>query len=147
MAHCDIRTTLEQAGLAKTPRRMAVLAALVHAQSPLSAKDILERLAGGSRINKVTVYRILASFKAGSIIREIATDHGVSFYEMACRHNPTHPHFYCRGCRSLACLPAAATPERWLRDCRPAQAAVESVVISFTGLCRNCRQRNRARSR
>jgi len=142
MEHCDIRATLERAGLAKTPRRMAVLAALVHAQSPLSAKDILERLAGGSRINKVTVYRILASFKAGSIIREIATDHGVSFYEMACRHNPTHPHFYCRSCRSLACLPSAGNQERWIREYREADEAIETVAIHFTGLCRRCRSEN-----
>ena len=78
MEYCDIHTTLERAGLSKTSQRVAVLTALVHAQTPLSAKDILDRVSGDSRVNKVTVYRILSSFKAGSIIREIATDHGVT---------------------------------------------------------------------
>ena len=140
MEHCDINTTLERAGLSKTSQRVAVLAALVHAETPLSARDILQRVSGEGRINKVTVYRILASFKAGSIVREIATDHGENFFEIACRHNPTHPHFYCRICRSLSCLPSADTQERWLRDYRTADESIESVAINFTGLCRRCRK-------
>lgn len=140
MAHCDIHITLERAGLSKTPQRVAVLTALVHAETPLSVKDILQRVSGEGRINKVTVYRILASFKAGNIIREIATDHGENFFEMACRHNPTHPHFYCRACRSLACLPSAGEQERWLREYRATDAAIETVAINFTGLCRRCRK-------
>jgi len=140
MEHCDIRATLDRAGLAKTSQRVAVLTALVHAETPLSVKDILERLAAGSRVNNVTIYRILASFKAEGIVREIATDHGVSFYEMACRHNPTHPHFYCRACRSLACLPSTEAQRNWLREFRPAEAIVESVAVNVTGLCRRCRQ-------
>ncbi|NPV03559.1 MAG: transcriptional repressor [Syntrophaceae bacterium] len=138
MEHCDIRTTLDRAGLSKTPQRMAVLRALVHADTPLSAKDILDRLGGGSRINKVTVYRTLSSLKAERIIREIATDHGVSFYEMACLHNPAHPHFYCRACRSLACLPAVEAHRKWLQGLRPSDAVVESVAVHVTGLCRKC---------
>jgi len=140
MGHCDINTTLERAGLSKTSQRGAVLTALVHAEPPLSARDILQRVSGEGRINKVTVYRILASFKAGSIVREIATDHGENFFEMACRHNPTHPHFYCRACRSLACLPTAGNQERWLREYRTAEEAIETVAINFTGLCRRCRK-------
>jgi len=140
MGHCDINTTLERAGLSKTSQRVAVLTALVHAETPLSARDILQRVSGEGRINKVTVYRILASFKAGSIVREIATDHGENFFEMACRHNPTHPHFYCRACRSLACLPSADNQERWLREYRAAGEAIETVAINFTGLCRRCRE-------
>lgn len=139
MGHCDINTTLERAGLSKTSQRVAVLTALVHAESPLSAREILQRVSGKGRINKVTVYRILASFKAGSIIREIATDHGENFFEMACRHNPTHPHFYCRACRSLSCLPSAGHQDRWLQEYRAADESIETVAINFTGLCRRCR--------
>lgn len=141
MEHCDIHTTLERAGLSKTPQRVAVLTTLVYAETPLSVKDILQRVSGVGPINKVTVYRILASFKAGCIIREIATDHGENFFEMACQHNPTHPHFYCRVCRSLSCLPSAGNQERWLQEYREADAAIETVVINFTGLCRRCRKK------
>ena len=142
MGHCDIHATLERAGLSKTSQRVAVLTALVHAETPLSARDILARVSGGGRINRVTVYRILASFKAGGIIRELATDHGENFFEMACRHNPAHPHFYCRSCRSLACLPSAGNQERWIREYREADEAIETVAIHFTGLCRRCRSEN-----
>ena len=138
MDHCDIHTTLEHAGLSKTSQRVAVLTVLVHSDTPVTVKDILDRISAEGQVNKVTVYRILSSFKAEGIIREIATDHGVNFYEMACRHNPAHPHFYCRICRSLSCLPPAGIPEEWLQRLRSGNPSIESVVINFTGLCKSC---------
>ena len=141
MEYCDIHTTLERAGLSKTSQRVAVLTALVHAQTPLSAKDILDRVSGDSRVNKVTIYRILSSFKAGSIIREIATDHGVNFFEMACRHNPTHPHFYCRVCRSLSCLPEQVLRESRFEHLLTGRETVDGITLNLTGVCGSCNRR------
>ena len=141
MEHCDIHTTLESAGLSKTAQRVAVLTALVHAETPLSARDILDRVAGDSRINKVTVYRILASFKAESIIREIATDHGVNYFEMACRHNPMHPHFYCRACRSLSCLPEQVLRESRFERLLTGKETVDGITLNLTGICGACNRR------
>ena len=138
MEHCDIHTTLEHAGLSKTSQRVAVLTALVHAQTPLRVKDILEQVCGDSQINTVTVYRILASFKAEGIIREIATDHGVNFYEMACRHNPTHPHFYCRICRSLSCLPEQVIRESRFEHLLTGNQTVDGITLNLTGVCGTC---------
>ena len=138
MDQCDIHTTLEHAGLSKTSQRVAVLTALVHAQTPLSVKDILDRVCGEGRINKVTVYRILASFKAEGIIREIATDHGVNFYEMACRHNPTHPHFYCRICRSLSCLPEQVIRENRFEHLLKGNETVDGITLNLSGVCGPC---------
>jgi len=146
MEHCDIRTTLENAGLSKTVQREAVLSILIRADLPLSARDILIRIGRGCRINKVTVYRVLDSFRTAGIVREIPTEHGETFYEMACRHNPTHPHFYCRICRSLACLPSAGIEQKWPQCVRPGDAAIESIVINFTGLCKYCQKRSRTGS-
>lgn len=141
MVHCDIHTTLQDAGLSKTAQRVAVLTVLVHAQTPLSVKEILDRVTGDSQVNKVTVYRILASFKAEGIIREIATDHGVSFYEMACRHNPTHPHFYCRVCRSLSCLPEQVIRENRFEHLLTGNETVDGITLNLTGVCGTCNRR------
>lgn len=138
MDHCDIHTTLEHAGLSKTSQRVAVLKVLVHAETPLRVKDILDRVCGDSQMNKVTVYRILASFKAEGIIREIATDHGVNFYEMACRHNPTHPHFYCRICRSLSCLPEQVIRESRFEHLLTGNQTVDGITLNLTGVCGTC---------
>ncbi len=138
MEHCDIHTTLEHAGLSKTSQRLAVLKELVHAQTPLRVKDILDRVCGEGQINKVTVYRILASFKTEGIIREIATDHGVNFYEMACRHNPTHPHFYCRICRSLSCLPEQVIRESRFEHLLRGNETVDGITLNLSGVCGTC---------
>lgn len=139
MEHCDIHTTLQDAGLSKTQQRVAVLSALVHASVPLCVKDILDQIGLDCRINKVTVYRILDSFGTAGIIREIPTDHGQKFYEMACRHNPAHPHFYCRVCRNLSCLPSAGITEEWLKRFRFGRQTVERVVVNLSGVCTDCR--------
>jgi Fe2+ or Zn2+ uptake regulation protein len=139
MEHCDIHTTLQGAGLSRTAQRVAVLSALIHADIPLCARDILEKTSWDCRINKVTVYRILESFRTAGIIREIPTEHGETFYEMACRHNPLHPHFYCRICRNLSCMPATGTTEAWLQRFRSANESIESIVVNFSGVCAGCR--------
>lgn len=139
MEHCDIQTTLQDAGLSKTSRRVAVLSALMRAALPLCAKGILEQVGWDCRINRVTVYRILDSFRAAGIIREISTEHGETFYEVACRHNPLHPHFYCRVCRNLSCLPALGTAENWLRKFHAGKESIDSIVVNLSGVCTHCR--------
>jgi len=138
MEHCDIHSTLQDAGLSKTLQRVAVLSALIHASIPLCVKDILEQIGLDCRINKVTVYRILDSFKTAGIIREIPTDHGEKFYEMACRHNPLHAHFYCRVCRNLSCLPAAEITGELMKRFRSGKESVENIVINLSGVCAGC---------
>ncbi len=139
MEHCDIQTTLQDAGLSKTSQRVAVLSALIHAEIPLCVKDILEQIGLHRHVNKVTVYRILDSFRAAGIIREIPTEHGERFYEMACRHNPLHPHFYCRVCRNLSCLPSSGITEELLRRFRSGNDSIDSIVVNLSGVCTGCR--------
>jgi Fe2+ or Zn2+ uptake regulation protein len=139
MEHCDIHTTLQEAGLSKTTQRVAVLSALLHTDIPLCAREILEKIGWDCSINKVTVYRILDSFRTAGIVREIPTEHGEKFYEMACRHNPLHPHFYCRICRNLSCMPASGITENWLQRFRLANESIESMVVNLSGVCPGCR--------
>ena len=93
--HCSVEETLRAAGRSQTGQRVAVLKVMIGAEGPLSAGEILTRTDAGQKINRVTVYRILSSFRDNRIVRELPTDRGVKLYEMACRHHPVHPHFYC----------------------------------------------------
>lgn len=139
MGHCNIDSTLREAGLSRTSRRVAVLSALLHTGIPLCVRGILDLVSPSGRINKVTVYRILDSFRTAGIIREIPTEHGETFYEMACRHNPLHPHFYCRVCHNLSCLPSTGITEKWLRRFRSENESIDSIVVNLSGVCTNCR--------
>ena len=141
-AHCDPSQTLRNAGLAKTTQRMAVLERLIGAAGPLNVRDILTETRGKLKINRVTVYRILASFREGGIIREIEAGSGTTYYEMACLHNPIHPHFHCRRCGSLTCMPPLTLSQAldWLT--RPYNFSVESINVHITGICGPCRERD-----
>jgi Fur family ferric uptake transcriptional regulator len=139
--HCEVSKTLKKAGLNQTSHRKSILQILIHTDTPLSVSDILKQLDPGEKMNKVTAYRILTSFKAEGIIREIPSDHGVHHYEMACQHNPVHPHVYCRTCRSMACLPPVAPSRVWSLFAAPPEFKVDHVNVNITGLCRTCRKK------
>jgi Fur family ferric uptake transcriptional regulator len=139
--HCEVSTTLKKAGLHQTPHRRSILQILIDTDNPLCVSDILKQLEPGEKMNKVTAYRILTSFKAEGIVREIPSDHGVYHYEMACRHNPVHPHVYCRICRSMACLPPVAPSRVRELFAAPPDFEVDHVNVNITGLCRACRRK------
>ena len=137
---CDASETLKKSGLAKTTQRMAVLESLIGAEHPLNANEILRETTGAVSINRVTVYRILSSFRDSGIIREIETGHGISFYEMACRHNPVHPHFRCRSCGHIVCLPPLTLSQAWEWLAQPADFSVEKIDVQLIGICAPCQQ-------
>jgi len=139
--HCDAAQSLKEAGLNRTPQRVAVLDMLIHAERPITASDILRGINDSLDINRVTVYRIISCLKDNEIIREIPTHDGINHYEMACMHNPLHPHFYCRVCKTMYCLdpPTIATAWEWLAG--PHDYTVEGISIGLYGLCRDCRRK------
>lgn len=140
--HCNVAETLREAGLSQTSQRMAVLKVIIMADGPLSASEILNRTDSEQKINKVTVYRILSSFTKHRIIRELPTDQGMNLYEMACRHNPIHPHFYCKTCRTMSCLPPLTLSQAmdWLAA--PNDFRIDDVHVNLNGMCRKCQDQS-----
>ncbi|MCE5282850.1 MAG: transcriptional repressor [Deltaproteobacteria bacterium] len=136
---CDPSRTLKKAGLAKTAQRMAVLEKLIGAEAPLSVRHILEEAGKAVKINRVTVYRILTSFKKEGIVREVEAGQGSVYYEMACLHNPIHPHFNCRRCGCLLCMPPLTLSQAWDWFARPNDFTIEAVNVHITGICNHCR--------
>jgi len=138
---CEASNTLKNAGLSQTSHRKRILQILIHADTPLSVSDILKHLDPERKMNKVTAYRILTSFKSEGIIREIPTDHGVNHYEMACQHNPVHPHVYCRTCRTMTCMPPITLSQVWDLFATPSDFRIDNINVSITGLCRTCQRK------
>ncbi len=138
--HCDASETLKKAGLAKTSQRVAVLEQLINATGPINVRTILAQTSGKLKINRVTVYRILTSFRDGGIIREVEAGDGVGYYEMACPHNPIHPHFHCRRCGGLICMSPLTLSQALEWFARPYDFSVETVNVRITGVCGLCRE-------
>lgn len=133
---------MQKAGLTSTSRRRAVLEIIIQADGPLSAADILSRTDPRQKINKVTIYRILSSFKEHRIIRELPTDQGMNLYEMACRHNPVHPHFFCKCCRTMACLPPLTLSQAMDWFTGSDAFRIDDVNVHINGICRQCREQS-----
>jgi Fur family transcriptional regulator, ferric uptake regulator len=144
--HCDVLETLKKANLAKTAQRVAVLENIIRAERPLTANEILENVSDEITINRVTVYRILSTFLNSNIVREIGLDHGATHYEMACIHNPVHPHFRCRRCGKIICLPPLTLSQAWDWLTQPSDFSVERIDVQLVGLCANCRKNEKSNS-
>lgn len=137
--HKDALFTLQNAGIAKTSQRLAVLSVLFTAKKPLNVSSIRQLLENKVNINKVTVYRILSLFRQRGIIREIASAGDVSYFEMATQEKHLHPHFSCRNCGALTCM----TPQPLLKmsDFISAKEdySIEYIEINISGICSFCR--------
>jgi len=133
--HCNPMELLHKKGLSKTTPRIAVLEKLIGAAGPVTVNDLASK---GMKMDRVTIYRTLNTLRENGIIREIPAASGTNYYEMACRHNPLHPHFYCTSCRSMTCMtpvPPEAV-ERWLAI--PEEFSVQNLTISLSGRCDRC---------
>ena len=141
---CSPGTRLGEAGLSKTPQRLAVMRLLINAKRPVTAGDILDGINGSLKINRVTVYRIMTTLKHKGIVREIPTADGINFYEMACIHNPNHPHFYCTGCKTMTCLEPLTQSETRNLLGGAKNFIIEGLSVNITGLCETCRRKRKS---
>lgn len=136
--HCDALQVLKDAKLNRTPHRLAVLDMLISTDRPLTSTYIFNTMSSRQRVNKVTVYRILSSFMEKDIIRRIPISEGVNYYEMACRHNPVHAHFYCTVCRKMLCLEPLTLSQAWGWLALPDGFKINDLNLTITGVCNHC---------
>ncbi len=139
MRPCDSITLLRSRGLRVTRKKTAILHEVIRSDHPLNAAEIYERVSASLTVDLATVYRTLGSLLNHGLIREISDNSDTLFYEIACVHNPVHPHFKCLRCRKLTCLDAlsgesAADVTRYAGDCD-----IMDISITLSGICRECK--------
>lgn len=139
--HCDASEMLKNSGLSRTAQRLTVLNILLQEEKPLSAREVLD-LCRDNKINRVTVYRIMETFRTGGIVRELPTESGTKYFEIACKHNPVHPHFYCRDCGTMSCLEPLTATDTWKWFAKPHAFLIDHISVNITGLCENCSRNN-----
>jgi Fur family transcriptional regulator, ferric uptake regulator len=134
--------SLRQAGLKRTPVRLAVLNVLSRDQQPLSAPQILERLPEGT--DHVTLYRTLNTLTESKILHRVRGDdqawrYGLRENRGAARHE--HAHFVCDECGTVECLADAPAPETSAKrsGVRPGYRVEYSEVLVH-GTCPDCRR-------
>jgi len=139
--HCNAAEMLKNSGLSRTTQRLSVLNILLRGERPLNAREILD-LCHDNKMNRVTVYRMMESFRNEGIVRELPTESGVKYFEIACMHNPVHPHFYCRDCGAMSCLGPLTATDIWEWFAKPHAFRIDHISVNITGLCENCSKNN-----
>lgn len=93
---------LKSAGLRVTQPRMAILEALCRQTSPISIENLHAGLPAGS-CDLVTVYRCMAAFERGGLVRRAVIHQGTSLYQVAFGQAETY-HVVCRSSGQLQSL-------------------------------------------
>lgn len=129
--------TLKQAGLRRTPTRVAVLARVEEQGRPLTHAELLAdpALAG---VDAITLYRTLATLEEARLVHRVVGLDGVWRYcaqprdTAGCPAN--HVHFWCSVCGAMACLLDQPMP----RVAVPAGAEVHARYFLVHGRCAAC---------
>lgn len=90
---------LKSAGLRVTQPRMAILEALCRQPTPISIENLHAGLPPGA-CDLVTVYRCMAAFERGGLVRRAVIHQGTSLYQVAFGQAETY-HVVCRASGKL----------------------------------------------
>ncbi|MFM9092222.1 MAG: Fur family transcriptional regulator [Verrucomicrobiota bacterium] len=93
---------LKSAGLRVTQPRMTILEALCRQTSPVSIEHLHAGLPAGA-CDLVTVYRCMAAFERGGLVRRAVIHQGTSLYQVAFGQPETY-HVVCRSSGKLTPL-------------------------------------------
>lgn len=139
MKHCDSTELLRSRNLRVTRKKAAILGEIIRSDRPLSASDVHAGVSTSLPVDLATVYRTLNALRENGLIREIPDGSDTVHYEIACMHNPVHPHFKCIRCQRILCLDtlsgeSTADVARYAGDCD-----IEEISITLSGICRECK--------
>jgi|SRR5690606_36909886 len=121
-----------------TKPRLRVLDIIDHKESAISQPD-LEKILGND-IDRVTLYRILASFEEKGILHKVFDLNGTATYAICStectshHHHDQHVHFICSSCNSVFCLDEITMPDIRV----PSGFALHSIAINAVGICDKC---------
>ena len=134
MERCEALQVLRDHKIRVTAGRQALLKEVFRRDDAFSAAELHRATEG---VDLATVYRFLNLLVDRGIARSLHGPQGEQFFEKACPHNPAHPHFICRRCGSVFCLPPAP-----LDVALPGDGAflVEETSLIVRGLCPDCRK-------
>ncbi len=131
----NFASILETAGLKPTANRILIMQTIAKGDSPMAAAEIYEHISKTAPINRVTVYRILELLVSKKVLEKISSGERAFRYGLA---GKPHPHFYCRRCGNLECLPAGRLGLDVSKLREACDGRVEKIEIRLEGLCRKC---------
>jgi len=128
---------LKEHKLRKTPARVEILELYAGTPHAMSHGDVEREL---SEMDRVTIYRTLATFEETGIIHRAYDGGGVVKYALCgagCSlhvHNDEHLHFSCVQCGNTFCIEGYSVPE--IKT--PEGYIMEKVFLFAKGTCKKC---------
>lgn len=137
--HCDYSSLLASAGLDTTQNRLLIIELIGNNNQPISAAEIFKTTQETRDINKVTVYRILDLLVERNLIQKIHIGGKAALYDLAPNsHHAPHPHFYCKSCGAIDCLPAEYLHINMAKMQKSFPGKIEKVEVQLEGICHKC---------
>ena len=132
------RQILREAGLRATGPRVAVLCTISSLERPMSHSEIVDVLGDGDW-DQATIYRNLVKLVEIGLARVANRVGGIARYELRQEDDGPHmhPHFSCRRCGTVACLPNAMLGGRAERGW---SQSLKSSEMQLIGDCPECIQ-------
>lgn len=132
----ESKLLLRKSGLKSTMTRIAVLQQLWKEDRPVSHSDLVQTLKHVG--DQATIYRNLISFVDKGLARVASTVSGIVRYEPVREgedSHEVHPHFVCRDCGIVSCLPKSTvitTVDPLWRE------RLHQSQMQFVGTCQSC---------
>jgi Fur family ferric uptake transcriptional regulator len=132
----EAKRRVHEAGLRATAPRVAVLRLLAASNKPLSHSEVVAAI-GSADCDQATLYRNLVKLVEADLARVANNVGGVARYEARGDDDSPHlhPHFSCRTCSQVECLPhaklAGPVERRWYQS-------LAGSELQLIGECPNC---------
>lgn len=139
-SHDRAKAQIRDAGLRATAPRIAVLELLESSSKPLSHTEVVNELCSDVW-DQATLYRNLLKLTEVGLARAVSKVDGIVRYQ-ACGDDDglhLHPHFSCKSCGTVECLPeaklklSAKVTRRWSRS-------LVAAEMQLVGDCPSCLQ-------
>jgi Fur family ferric uptake transcriptional regulator len=134
---CRPESLLNDKKLKVTKQRLTILDFIISRDSSFCANDLYDELK--AELDLVTIYRNLQTLFEAGILREVMNRSDRQYFELACVHNPVHPHFYCSSCRRIFCMKSKkkyTSPKSINFD---EGFLIQEAVLNYNGICPDCR--------
>jgi Fur family ferric uptake transcriptional regulator len=131
-----IDSLLGSVKLKRTDPRRTILEALLNAQRPQTADEIMAAM-GKDCANRVTVYRTLESMVGTGLVHRAFVHKRAEHFELAdrCTAAQCHPHFTCVRCGETFCLTGLSLP---LISGLKKGFVIHRQQVRVDGLCASC---------
>jgi Fur family transcriptional regulator, ferric uptake regulator len=137
MDKCKPESLLNDKKLKVTKHRVAILDHIIVRDSSFCANDLYDELKAD--LDLVTIYRNLQVLSEAGILREVMNKSDRQYFELACVHNPVHPHFYCSSCMRIFCMKSNRKNTVSKSINFDEGFLIQEAVLNYNGICPDCR--------